>query len=749
MWGENRRKRTVVWLSIVTMAMMALTGLSLAAGGAGATPVAPTAGTGAAINAGPTPSVAGVTSSSLGVFTPTFVGPAATGCAFLGCSLLSGPYGPFTPSMSVSSVGFSPATAGQGFVQPSVTTVAPQQAAARAAAHTSGTSPDTATTSDPSFVPTVSCQPLGPGCDTISSSSGGATGVRGLNAVSSASLYGFDIEPADQGVCAGNGYVVESNNIGEVQFFNPSLSTHSPPIALDSLMGLTSLGWSSGGDISCLYDYSNGGHWFITEFASPVPESAGGIFAGCFAGAPYTCYEAIAVSVTSDPTGAYNVYFLNANYNPYEPGFPYELNDFAKIATTRDSFLIFYDEFPLFGGGFGNGFFNGAQQFAFTKNAMEMGLPTVLGNGHPNPRFNVAIMNMGYIPTPDGICPADNVYGLGGITCWYQVIPAAAPDPTQWDNHHGGSGFMLESLDFYGAGDNRIAAFDWTDLSALNSYKCHSCSGIQFGGQLFSGVESYFDPGLIAPQKAGWIPLGHDCGPTGANLSTLAKCPEGGIATNGDGFTQVSVANGQIYGGISTLVMQTYASGPGCPCSEPHMGVAYYVIGTHSFDRSGWFTMTNQAYVSAMHEELEFPAIAAEGTASQDGGNGGAILAFSLSGNGGPTHADQGGYFPSTAWGWITPTSNGLVGSMIHIADKGLAAQDGFSEYQGLPGPTRPRWGDYSAAVFVPGHGTYFSTNYIQYHNCGGSAFTMSIGTCGGHRNFFANWGTSVNFVPT
>jgi len=41
----------------------------------------------------------------------------------------------------------------------------------------------------------------------------------------------------------------------------------------------------------------------------------------------------------------------------------------------------------------------------------------------------------------------------------------------------------------------------------------------------------------------------------------------------------------------------------------------------------------------------------------------------------------------------------------------------------------------------------YFSTNYIQYPNCVGAAFTLALGTCGGTRDGFANWGTSVNYV--
>ena len=152
--------------------------------------------------------------------------------------------------------------------------------------------------------------------------------------------------------------------------------------------------------------------------------------------------------------------------------------------------------------------------------------------------------------------------------------------------------------------------------------------------------------------------------------------------------------------------------------------------------------------MSAKHEDLAFPAMAAEGFRWQDGGNGGAIMDFTLSGNGGPTGADNGGFFPSTAFGRLSSTSGGLLGS-IHVSALGQSPQDGFSEYQGFPGPTRPRWGDYSWAIFVPWSGGKidFATNYIQFPNCTGSAFTLTLATCGGTRDGFANWGTSVNYV--
>ncbi len=724
----GRRMRTVVirllLLVSVPAALLAVFG-SPAAAGSGARAAAPAAGA--------------VKASSLGTYSPTFVGPAATGCDS-GCNLLSGPY-------------LTPSTAGVRGVQPHSAVNLPDSPRALPAPRPHGSS----VTSNGAGVqiPTVSCVPLGPGCDTISSDAGGAVGVKGLNAVDSATHTNNpfkDVEPPDQGLCAGNGYAVETNNIGEIQIFNRNLSTKSPPISLDTVMGLTPRGWSSGGDPMCQYDSSNGGHWFFTEIVSASPEKAGGAFVGCFAAVANSCFEGIAVTDGASPYGPYHVYFLNANYNPAEPGVPYELNDYAKTATTRDAFLMFYDEFPLRGGGIAGGFFNGAQQFAFNKNALELGLPVRLPSGAPNPAFTVAHMNMGLVPTPDGTCASDDRFGQPGYTCWYQMIPAEPAGPAEWDNSHGGSGFMAATFDYYGLGDNQMAVWAWTGLNRLNSPGCSSCGGIKFSGTLFSNVEDYVSKGInsatgfIAPQKIGPIPLGDECGKAGLSIDNVAHCPENGIETNNDNVMQVSEAQGQIWFGVNTELMQLYSS-PVDP-NELHQGVAYWVVSTNAFDNTGNFSLTSQGYVSPAHEDLEFPAIAAQGN-RLEGGTGKAVMAFTLSGNGGPTGADNGGFYPSTAYGRLTSSSSGLLGSQINVADLGQAPEDGFTEYQGYPGPTRPRWGDYSMAIFMPNSGgrVYFATNYIQYPNCVPPAFTLTIGTCGGTRDGNANWGTSVNYV--
>jgi hypothetical protein len=707
---------------------------------------------GGAMAAAARPAVArpsAVTTSSLGVFKPTFAGTAATGCA-PACSLLTGPLN--TPSTAAAAQGRQ-STVQSGKLPRAHAMPLPdlrhiQISAAQRRLLANG----------PSFpVPSVSCQPLGPGCDRISTLAGGATSVKGLNAVDSAenttNIFS-NVEPPDQGLCAGNGSVVETNNIGEILVFNTALNRESAPISLDTVMGLTGLGWSSGGDPSCLYDSANGGHWFFTEIVSASPESQGGAFTGCFAGVANACYEGIAVTDGNSPFGPYHVYFSSADYNPAEPGYPSLLNDFAKISVTRDAFMMFYDEFPLLSSlpGIGGGGFNGAQELAFRKSALEDGLPVTLPSGQPNPAVTVAIENMGHIPTPDGTCARDKVLHMGGVTCWVAVIPAQ-PVAGEFDNSRGGTGFMLGSLDFYGffgavptSGDNRIAAWAWTGLSALNSAGCATCNAsIRFQGQLFSGVDKYYQPEVnssgqstATAQRNGPIPLGDQCGAAG--LSVFASCPEGGLAVNGDFMTQISQAQGQLWGATSTQIAQTYTRAN----AEIHMGAVYWVVGTRSFDSTGKFTLTSQGYVSPMHEDLTMPAMAA--TPSRGGR---AIMLFTLAGNGGPTGADHGGFFPSTAFGRLTSASNGLLKSTINIAAMGKSPQDGFTEYQGYPGPTRPRWGDYSWGLYVPGSGgrIYFANNYIQYPNCTGPLFTLANATCDGTRNGFANWGTSVNYV--
>jgi hypothetical protein len=678
--------------------------------------------------------------------TPTFVGNAG--------SFLSGPF-------YVSSAFSGPASGSSG------------SSGVNAASHplTSGNDGPVATPKDtPQSPPSVNCKSSSSGCDTVSTSSGGATtNLFALNSVDSFNIgtlpFQYTIEPPDQGLCASNQYVVEVLNIGQLQVYDPTtLKAVSGVVSLQNLMGLASmppLGWSSGGDIQCQYDYANGGHWFFTEFVSTTPEAPlvpggqPGPFQGCFAvGAAAqfdTCREGIAVSVTNNPMGAYNVYFLdpNAVSNNHDPGKGFLLDDYVKTATTQDAFLLFYDEYIESNtAGYGSFGFNGAQQLAFSKTALEMGSPAS--------SVNVAYENMG---TASNLYPihADGVFqpksetcdseGPGAGLCWYQVIPAQTPDPTQYDNNNGGTGFMVGSLDFLGAGDNRIAVFDWTGLCNLDS-ACLTPTSIKFGGQVLTTGVVYQDEGAaclattgskiipsvdcgLGQQKAGPIPLGASCVAHALNGSKVKSCPENGIATNGDGATQSSYADGQLWAAVATQIVQTSGSS-----SKTHIGATYWAISAVSTT----FSVANEGYVTAAGADMEFASIAAT-----DAGQ--ALMTFTLSG------AD---YYPSTAYTWLTMSTG-----VIHITAMGKSPQDGFTEYQGYTSTfgtltTRPRWGDYSAAIFVPSMGSggggqgkiYFATEYIQSPNCAKLPIANTL-ACGGTRTTNSNWGSSVNYVST
>jgi len=271
------------------------------------------------------------------------------------------------------------------------------------------------------------------------------------------------------------------------------------------------------------------------------------------------------------------------------------------------------------------------------------------------------------------------------------------------------------------------------------------CSRIGFGGQVFTGVEPYMDDGASCPaakggacglaaQKRGTLDLGRYCQALGCAASQ--PCREGGIATNGDSATQASFEGGHIWFALSTLIDQGFRH-----FDETHVGAAYWVI-TPGAPVHGvpTLTLTNQEYVAAAHEDLEFPTVV--------GGGGGALMSFTLSGDGGPLAANGGGYFPSSAFGLLSPGSSGLTDSTIYVTALGKAPQDGFTEYQGLPGPTRPRWGDYGAVVYDPSVGFVFASEYIPAAACQPYYWYHYDQTCGGTRDASANYGTSLNLLP-
>jgi hypothetical protein len=449
-------------------------------------------------------------------------------------------------------------------------------------------------------------------------------------------------------------------------------------------------------------------HWFVSFLYigfCPAPTTCGK--AGSSPLADYG-YEFILVSTTDSPLRTWNVYAIDVT-DPSHPNCPC-LGDQPLLGADQNSIILSTNEFPIFAAGF-----NGAQVYLVDKHGLSAGFSSV----------SFVSFNLGALPTPDGSCQAS-----GGIDCWYSVSPGASPTPGSWDTSNGGTAWAMSSLDFTGGGDNRIAVWSFSNTESLHD-STPKIKGTVFLGE---GLEKYFNPGLLVPQREGLIPLGdvvYSDAPNSPTFGCTKDCPEGGLASNGDGmFAGVSYAQEALWGAISTLV------NVGTPYdTDFQIGEAFWIVNAAETSVS----LANQGYIATSGAGILFPSIAA-------GPTGVGVIVFSLAG---PAN------YPSTAYSRVGRTSSSTVNTNIFIAAKGQSPQDGFTEYQclgnpgacssaGLP-PYRPRWGDYSWAVWSNGK-VFFASEYIQSPNCSDGVYAKDP-FCGGTRDPFANWGTSLNSV--
>jgi hypothetical protein len=561
----------------------------------------------------------------------------------------------------------------------------------------------TGSSAGPALVPSTSAA-------SVVASTSAASGM-GLNAYDSGQsnfISGFgplDVEPPDQGLCAGGGYVLETVNLA-VQVYN---STSFTPVSgvtplanlvgfpIDQQFGVSKVG---GGyilsDPRCLFDTGTG-HWFISflYLGGRGVFSHGGRFP---LGANTFGAEFVLASTGHSPMGPFDIYMINVSSDPLASNCPC-FGDQPLLGADANTIILSTNEFPIFTGGF-----NGAQTYLFDKRGMAQGLPAV----------NVVHFNIGLsVNSPDGSCAAS-----GGLYCFYSVDPTVSPTAKSYDTSGGGTAWAVSSLDFTGAGDTRIAVWSFGDTSSIRSL----LPTISLSLDLMTGLEPYSSLGQLVPQQSGAIPLGDTVySNTGAGGGgCVAACTVGELASNGDGtWDTATYAQGAIWVAVSTAISTT---------PSVSMGVAFWVINAAGSSVS----LATQGYIAVAGASLLFPSIGV-------GPSGNALVAFTLTGT---------TYYPSSAFAWISSTSTGPIGGRIYVSAAGQSPQDGFTEYQSIQTPYyRPRWGDYTWAIWFGGK-IYFSTEYIQSPNCSDSAFVLDP-TCGATRDEFANWGTSINSVAT
>src|SRR5947208_6020953 len=250
----------------------------------------------------------------------------------------------------------------------------------------------------------------------------------------------FSVEPPDQGMCAGNGYVVEA--------VNDVLNVYSAATGASALPDNTATNIVSGFprnvnhtvDLNSFYGYA------------PAIDRAHGNVRGPFVTDPTCLYDAatqrffvvvltlettpagafthvnhldIAVSQTANPTGSWNIYRVDVtndgtNTGGVNPG-PY-LGDYPHIGADANGFYVTTNAYPWCCNGFA-----GAQIYAFSKAQLAAG---------------AADVTMQHIDTSGMVnAPSDAGATQPGFTVW----PAQSPGANNFRTDNGGTEFFLSS----------------------------------------------------------------------------------------------------------------------------------------------------------------------------------------------------------------------------------------------------------------------------------------------------------------
>ncbi|MGE5071885.1 MAG: hypothetical protein ACM3MF_00515 [Anaerolineae bacterium] len=591
------------------------------------------------------------------------------------------------------------------------------------------------------------------------------SGFEGLNHYQQRYSRGgnqFSLEPPDQGLCVGNGYVVEAVN-DVLNVFNTSGQSVLPDntatnivagfprnvnhaVDLNSFYGYPAAVNRTTGvrgpfvtDPSCLYDAATQRFFVVILTLDVVPTS------GAFTG---TNHLDIAVSNSNNPTGTWTIYRIpvqdDGTGGTPDHGCPANndgtghgpcLGDYPHIGADANGFYITTNEYAFYP----DFVYMGAQVYAFSKAQLAAGAANVT-----MVQFDTSHSGVG---------------GFPGFTVW----PAQSPGTTQFNTSAGGTEYLLSS----DAGDEAqcesgtpceggtgtstdLLVWKLTNTSSLNS----ATPSLALSNTVLT-VGTYAIPPRQKQPGTGLPPalnaaqgycLNDETTVTIAGtgcyrllVSTAvhnATKPEvlPGIDSNDSRMQQVMYANGKLWGALDTALNPD--GGP------QRAGIAWYIVNPTTPK------IIKQGYLGATGYDLTYPAI---GVTSSGRG----VMAFTATGD---------TLNPSAAVASIDAVA-GVGPWSVVPGGTGAAPDDGFSGYkaQRFPNGIRPRWGDYGAAA-VDGNSVWVASEYVgqacNYTDYGGPFFVGGtgdnlLGTCGGAshgpgaRTALANWSTRISkFTP-
>ena len=503
----------------------------------------------------------------------------------------------------------------------------------------------------------------------------------------------FSIEPPDQGLCVGNGFVMETVN-DVIKIYDTAGNLKAGPIDSNTFYGypaaINRTTGARGPDItdpSCLFD-ADTQRWFHVVLTLDR--------VGTTASLAGTNHLDLAVSNTADPTGTWTVYSLPVQNNGTQ-GTPdhqcdqgFCLGDYPHIGADAHGIFVTTNEFSLFGSGF-----YGAQIYAMSKQRLTShasNIPVVLINtGDPD------------IPVP-------------GFTVW--------PAQSVGSNHNaanGGTEFLLSSLAvFFESGESNLLV-QWTIANTQSLDATNPAISLETA---LVATQDYSVP-PSSNQKPGNLPL-RDC-----LADKKTKCfsaiagadkpfsnPLSRPDSNDSRMQQVYYANGKLWSALDTGVqVDGDLDATGQPITRA--GIAYFVL------NPGAARVITQGVIGLKGNNLNYPAIAVLG-------NGRGVMGFSLIGD---------DHWPSAAYVTLDAT---IGAGDIHVIAEGKGPDDGFTGYFPLSDPPGARWGDYGAAV-TDGSTIWLASEYIA-QTCTYTQYKADP-TCGKTRGALGNWATRITQI--
>jgi len=453
-----------------------------------------------------------------------------------------------------------------------------------------------------------------------------------------------ELEPPDQAVAVGNGFVVEavndaiaiydtSGNLLAAEALNPFFE-QAPEATIDPKTGTILSFGPFISDPRILYDASTG-RFFVSVVEIDLDPVTGNFLPASVAKSHFL----FAVSADNNPLDGFNVFSLDTtNDGDARFGGCPCFGDQPLVGFDASGYYVSTNAFAL-----PPGPFRGAQLYAFSKAALESApastTPIVVTAGQHFGNLNQA------------------------ETAGFSIQPAFVPPGASFASDNGGTEYFVSALDRQHRLDNRLTVWAMMNTDSLNTVT----PGVTLVNDVID-TEAYGQP-PATDQKPGPTPF----------LDLLAtslhvKNHEELVADNDDRLQQVTFANGLLWTSIPTVVKT--------PQGPVRAGAAWFILSPSVNGGTLTASVFNQGYVaidSAKQDSVLFPSVGVNAA-------GKAVIAFSIAGE---------DFFPSAGYAALDASTG--AGPIV-ISFAGVAPDDGFSGYSPF-GARVARWGDYSWAT--------------------------------------------------